>query len=96
MARQTLPRKLKCRKRRRQWLVWAYGSKCAKCGAEKNLTIDHVVPICKGGGHNIENLQILCRSCNNKKGAEVIRYAEPRLWPELDKILGSKPPRVSQ
>ncbi len=43
--------------------------KCRQCGAEKNLTIDHIVPLAKGGTNELNNLQILCRSCNSKKGA---------------------------
>lgn len=41
--------------------------KCAACGATDNLVIDHIVPIKRGGGHGVENLQALCRSCNIKK-----------------------------
>jgi 5-methylcytosine-specific restriction endonuclease McrA len=33
-----------------------------------DLTIDHVVPRFGGGADNDDNLQILCRSCNSKKG----------------------------
>lgn len=46
------------------------GGKCKKCKSSDNLTIDHIVPIKKGGRDNIENLQLLCRSCNSKKGAK--------------------------
>ena len=40
---------------------------CVYCGAEDDLTIDHKTPELRGGGHNIENLQTLCRSCNASK-----------------------------
>ena len=40
---------------------------CQECGTMKKLTIDHVVPISKGGTHSIGNLQSLCLSCNTSK-----------------------------
>ncbi len=43
------------------------GNKCLKCGATENLTIDHTVAVCRGGGNEFSNLQTLCRSCNSGK-----------------------------
>lgn len=42
---------------------------CVNCNTTKDLTIDHIKPLSKGGTNNINNLQILCRSCNASKGA---------------------------
>lgn len=41
--------------------------KCMHCGCDENLAIDHIQPWSKGGSDDIDNLQILCTSCNNKK-----------------------------
>lgn len=45
---------------------------CAHCGSKfktrEHLQIDHIVPMAKGGLTIPENLQILCRNCNMRKG----------------------------
>jgi hypothetical protein len=45
--------------------------RCVRCGAREDLTIDHIVPVSKGGTDWIVNLQVMCRSCNSKKGVKV-------------------------
>jgi len=40
------------------------------------MTIDHVVPLSKGGTNYIWNLQPLCRSCNSKRLAVDFRTPE--------------------
>jgi len=45
------------------------GYVCRKCGATKDLHIDHIVPVACGGTNDLDNLQFLCRSCNMAKGA---------------------------
>ena len=48
------------------------GRKCAICGkafAYEDMAGDHVVPWSKGGRTKLENLQMLCVTCNLKKGA---------------------------
>lgn len=55
-------------------LARRYGWKCMQCGYTKNLTLDHIKPISKGGETVIENLQILCYKHNREKGDKVIDY----------------------
>lgn len=42
--------------------------RCINCGTHKSLSIDHIVPVSKGGGNEIKNLQTLCTTCNSSKG----------------------------
>lgn len=42
---------------------------CKSCETPYNLTIDHIMPIARGGTNDLENLQPLCKSCNSRKGA---------------------------
>ena len=44
------------------------GWQCVTCGTSKDLTVDHVVPVSKGGSDEDDNLQTMCRSCNARKG----------------------------
>ena len=47
------------------------GYACQQCGSTENLCIDHVLPVSRGGSSVDENLQVLCLSCNTKKGNKI-------------------------
>jgi 5-methylcytosine-specific restriction endonuclease McrA len=53
-----------------------YGNKCLSCGNTGRLTVDHVIPLSKGGTNDIGNLQPLCLSCNIRKNTRIIDYRE--------------------
>ncbi len=44
------------------------GAECAACGTKDNLHIDHIIPVCRGGSCEANNLQPLCATCNTRKG----------------------------
>jgi 5-methylcytosine-specific restriction endonuclease McrA len=43
---------------------------CIYCGSKENITIDHLIPISKGGTHEVYNLFPACRKCNSSKHAQ--------------------------
>jgi 5-methylcytosine-specific restriction endonuclease McrA len=49
-----------------------YKYKCIYCGEKKPLTMDHIIPLSKGGEHVKSNIVPACRSCNAKKGAKIV------------------------
>lgn len=51
-----------------------HGKRCLCCGSETNITIDHVVPVKKGGINELSNMQPLCKSCNSRKSTSIIDY----------------------
>lgn len=46
---------------------------CQICGSTQDLTIDHFIPLSKGGTNDKENLWTLCNKCNNEKGDQIYR-----------------------
>lgn len=57
-------------------------STCQYCRtriSEKKLTIDHVVPLSRGGTHTWTNVVAACSSCNNKKGSKTPDQANMKL-----------------
>jgi hypothetical protein len=70
----TVPRTQKRRPRRttisaskRSRVYERDGHRCVECRARENLTLDHRVPIAKGGGNEESNLQTMCERCNLSK-----------------------------
>ena len=59
----------------RNILKCIFGMICLGCSQENNnLTLDHIVPLSKGGRHCLANCQLLCSNCNSKKGNQLIDY----------------------
>lgn len=47
--------------------------KCSYCGRSNvKLELDHIVPLSRGGLHEINNLALVCGSCNRSKGSKLL------------------------
>ena len=47
------------------------GRFCQICGIDEGeMHIDHIIPRKAGGDHSLDNLRVLCKSCNLRKGAK--------------------------
>src|SRR5262245_1560599 len=61
-----------------QWQIVkaTYNPRCVYCGKKpKRLTMDHIIPLSKGGQHTLNNIVPACRSCNSTK------HTKPPLCP---------------
>lgn len=64
---------------------------CQYCGSTRSLTIDHLVPRCRGGQDTWENLLLACSKCNTLKSHKTPEQAGLRLLrkprPPLPKVI---------
>jgi 5-methylcytosine-specific restriction protein A len=67
-----------------------YEHKCHYCGKkitdDADLTVDHLVPLSRGGRHELSNLKICCADCNFNKGnmteSEYCNYLKTGIVPQ--------------
>lgn len=43
--------------------------RCIDCHSQKELELDHIIPLSLRGANPMRNLQLLCAPCNRRKGA---------------------------
>lgn len=69
------------KKKRIRWRLWEkQGGKCSCCGIKviqpnqknqndpRRATINHIIPLSKGGEHDEKNLEMACQGCNYDLG----------------------------
>lgn len=55
-------------------LILMYGEPCLCCNEAESTTVDHIIPVARGGGDCLHNLQPLCGYCNSFKGVAIADY----------------------
>lgn len=66
----------------RRFLYGAQSGNCAGCKEHfeaRHLEVDHIIARSNGGTDHIENLQLLCASCNRIKGDRGMEYLRSKL-----------------
>lgn len=56
--------------------------KCAYCGKlveRRDMTIDHIIPVSKGGRSEWKNVVLACQSCNTHKGSKSLSEARMKI-----------------
>ena len=53
---------------------------CPYCNTSKSDTLDHVIPLSKGGKNDTSNVVAVCRSCNSKKHDKMLIEFRPILY----------------
>lgn len=61
-------------------------SRCPYCNVNKPTTIDHVIPLSKGGTNDLGNLLYVCVSCNSKKRAKLLAEWNPLLFVQINRL----------
>jgi 5-methylcytosine-specific restriction endonuclease McrA len=46
--------------------------RCAYCDKVAKLTLDHVIPLSRGGKHSKDNVVVACKHCNGSKGNKTL------------------------
>ena len=65
--------KVRAAKKSRWWQQKCASGLCYYCGKKfpiKELTLDHIVPLARGGTTTPGNVVAACRSCNKDKGVD--------------------------
>lgn len=72
-------------RKKQWWHTIVSKGECYYCGAKvhpKELTMDHIVPLSRGGKSTKGNIVAACKMCNNKK-----KYLLPVEWEEYLKSI---------
>ena len=90
-------------KQKRMEVYKKYNKKCSYCGADllfncetglllkkKNMTIDHIIPLKKGGSNGFNNIRLSCSSCNQWKSGNTTEHFRKKIAGTLDILVRYK------
>ena len=95
-ARQKQERRIPNSKIRKEQILDRCKGLCTHCGKEikigEDFTVEHVIPLSKGGTNEFENLVSLCEDCNKEKGNDIVNaeyyaYAPKVVYEEIERRL---------
>ncbi|MBU1028512.1 MAG: HNH endonuclease [Nanoarchaeota archaeon] len=56
-----------------KWIKMVYENRCVYCNRQmKRITMDHILPLSRGGIHTMNNIVPACQSCNSKKNTKTV------------------------
>jgi 5-methylcytosine-specific restriction endonuclease McrA len=86
------------------WRRWVeFDHRCAYCGTEGDMQVEHVIAISKGGEHHLGNIVPACQRCNFSKGSAPAEqwyrqqpfFSEVR-WRHIQSVLAKGQPDSEQ
>ena len=69
-------------------LIAAADGRCTYCGELRRLTMDHRIPLSRGGGHEIDNVIPACKPCNSRKSTRTEEEFRAFLRDERERRMG--------
>lgn len=76
-----------------------FGNECVYCGNPDRISVDHFIPLVKGGSDCLGNLVPCCRSCNTSKNVNDAlewyqrqSFYDRKRWKKILEILGKDDP----
>ena len=69
-------------------------NKCYYCNSTEHLTIDHLVPLSRGGSNTPDNIVPACKACNSRKGTLTAGEFFKRITNDTREVIQSEPATV--
>ncbi len=97
LAEADKPARKRRKRKQRPHLFERQNHRCAYCGRQAKLTIDHVISLSMGGEDSVDNMVGACENCNKLKGSidgytfYSLLHREPDLANKLDLLFKTQP-----